>query len=156
MKFRELRESDHATVTAVVDRWWGGRSVVDKLPRLFFQLFPETSFAVEEDGELVAFLVGVIGSPAADAYIHFVGVHPERRSGGLGRRLYERFFEEARSRGCRSVRAITSPVNEGSIAFHGRMGFEIVEGDSRVDGLSVHSDYDGDRKEKVVFERALP
>lgn len=155
MRFRELRESDHATVTAVVDGWWGGRSVVDKLPRLFFRLFPETSFAVERDGELIAFLVGLIGSPADDAYVHFVGVHPEHRSGGIWRRLYERFFEEVRSRGCRSVRAIPSPVNVGSIAFHGQMGFEIMEGDSRVDGLSVHSDYDGDGKEKVVLERGL-
>ena len=156
MRFRELRESDHATVTAVVDDWWGGRPVADKLPRLFFRLFPESSFAVEEDGKLVAFLVGIVGSPADDAYIHFVGVHPEHRSGGLGRRLYEKFFEEAQSRGCRSVRAITSPVNTGSIAFHGRMGFGIVEGDSRVGGVSVHSDYDGDGTAKVVFERRLP
>lgn len=155
MRFRELRKSDHATVTAVVDGWWGGRPVADKLPRLFFRLFPETSFAVEEDGKLVAFLIGIVGSPADDAYVHFAGVHPEHRSRGIGRRLYERFFEEVRSRGCRSVRAINSPVNAGSIAFHGRMGFEIVEGDTRADGLSVHSDYDGDGKVKVVFERGL-
>ena len=148
MKFRELRESDHATVISVVNAWWGGRPVADKLPRLFFRLFTETSFAVEVDGQLVAFLVGIVGSPADEAYVHFVGVHPDYRSAGLGRRLYERFFEEARSRGSRSVRAITSPVNEGSIAFHRRMGFEILAG--------AHSDYDGDGKEKVVFERALP
>ena len=155
MRFRELRESDHATVTAVVDEWWGGRPVADKLPRLFFRLFPGTSFAVEENGELVAFLVGIVGSPADEAYVHFVGVHPEHRSGGLGRGLYEKFFAEARSRGCRLVRAITSPVNKGSIAFHRRMGFEILEGDRENDGVNVHSDYDGDGKEKVVFRRGL-
>ena len=155
MKFRELRESDHATVTAVVDEGWGRRPVADKLPRLFFRLFPETSFAVEENGELVAFLVGIVGSPADEAYVHFVGVHPEHRSGGLGRRLYEKFFAEARIRGYRSVRAVTFPVNKGSIAFHRRMGFEILEGDRENDGVGVHSDYDGDGKEKVVFWRGL-
>lgn len=155
MRFRELRESDHATVIAAVDEWWGGRHVADKLPRLFFRLFRETSFAVQEDGELVAFLVGIVGSPPDEAYVHFVGVHPEHRSGGIGRRLYEHFFEEASRRGCRSVRAITSPVNRGSIAFHGRMGFEVVQGDLGMEGVSVHSDYDGDGKEKVVFRRNL-
>lgn len=155
MRFRELRESDHATVTAAVDGWWGGRPVSEKLPRLFFRLFPETSFAVEKDGELVAFLVGIVGSPAEEAYVHFVGVHPEHRAGGLGRGLYERFFEAARSSGCRSVRAITSPVNADSIAFHGRMGFEVVEGGSQVAGVSVYPDYDGDGKQKVVFEKNL-
>lgn len=155
MRFRELRESDHAAVIAIVDEWWGGRHVADKLPRLFVRLFRETSFAIEEDGELVAFLVGIVGSPAEEAYVHFVGVRPGHRSSGIGRRLYEEFLGEARRRGCSSVRAITSPVNRGSIIFHGRMGFEVVEGDVETDGVSVHSDYDGDGKEKVVFRRDL-
>ena len=129
--------------------------MADKLPRLFFRLFQSTSFAVEEDGKLVAFLVGIVGSSADEAYIHFVGVHPRHRSGGIGRRLYERFSDEASRRGCRSMRAITSPANRGSIEFHGRMGFEVVEGDLEMDGVSVHSDYDGDGKEKVVFQRDL-
>src|SRR5215210_6044435 len=106
MKVRELRESDHRQVVSVVDRWWGGRRVADKLPRLFFRYFRETSFVVEEDEAMIAFLIG------------FVGVHPGHRNRGIGRRLYAAFFEEARLRGCRRVRCITSPVNENSIAFH--------------------------------------
>ena len=31
-----------------------------------------------------------------EAYIHFVGVSPEHRGGGVGRTLYERFFAEVR------------------------------------------------------------
>ena len=142
-------------MVAVVDEWWGGRRVADKLPRLFFRYFSGTSFAVEEDGELVAFLVGLVGNTADEAYVHFVGVHPEYRARGLGRRLYETFFEEARRRGCRSVRAITSPVNKGSIGFHTSMGFDVLEGDAARDGISLHADYDGDGKEKVVFVKEL-
>ena len=155
MRFRHLREEDHGPVVAAVDGWWGGRRVADKLPRLFFRYFTETSFAVEEDGELVAFLVGIVGSPADEAYVHFVGVHPDHRSRGLGRRLYERFFDEASRRGCRSVRAITSPVNTGSVGFHTSMGFEVLEGDGVENGVSVHRDYDGDGGDKVVFVREI-
>ena len=155
MRFRQLRESDHGSVVAVVDDWWGGRRVADKLPRLFFRYFPETSFAVEEDGELVAFLVGIVGNPVNEAYVHFVGVHPEHRARGLGRRLYEMFFDEVRRRGCRSVRAITSPVNTGSIGFHASMGFEVLEGGNWEDSVSVHPDYDGDGNGKVVFVRGI-
>ena len=155
MNIRQLREADHGPVVAVVDDWWGGRRVADKLPRLFFRYFAETSFAVEGDGELVAFLVGIVGSPADEAYVHFVGVHPDRRSRGLGRRLYEKFFDEARRRGCRSVRAITSPMNTGSIGFHTSMGFEALEGDGEENGAGVHRDYDGDGGDKVVFVRKL-
>jgi ribosomal protein S18 acetylase RimI-like enzyme len=152
MKIRELRESDHRQVVSVVDGWWGGRRMADKLPRLFFRYFGETSFVVEEDGAMIAFLVGFVGD-AEEAYIHFVGVHPEHRNRGIGRRLYATFFEEARRRGCQRVRCITSPVNEDSIAFHKRLGFWIVEGDREVGGVSVHPDYDGDGKDKVVFEK---
>ncbi len=152
MEVRGLLESDHATIVSVVDGWWGGRRVAEKLPRLFFRYFRETSFVIEEDGALIAFLVGIAGD-GEEAYIHFVGVHPEYRGRGVGRHLYERFFDEARLRGCMRVRSITSPVNEGSIAFHERLGFGIVAGDREVGGVSVHSDYDGDGKDKVVFER---
>ncbi len=125
--------------------------MADKLPRLFFRHFRETSLAVEEEGVLIAFLIGIAGSE--EAYIHFVGVHPGYRNRGIGRRLYETFLEEVRRRGCLRVRCITSSVNENSIAFHKRLGFGIVEGDREVCGVSVHPDYDGDGKDKVVFEK---
>ena len=126
--------------------------MADKLPRLFFRYFRETSFVVEEDEAMIAFLIGFIGD-TEEAYIHFVGVHPGHRNRGIGRRLYAAFFEEARLRGCRRVRCITSPVNEDSIGFHERLGFRIVEGDREVGGVSIHTDYDGDGKDKVVFEK---
>ncbi len=66
-----------------------------------------------------------------------------------------RLFDEARRRGCRSVRAITSPVNTGSIGFHASMGFGVLEGDGSESGVSVHRDYDGDGGDKVVFVRKL-
>jgi len=53
---RAIRESDHEKVTSLVDEWWGGRHMAWLLPRLFFWHFEDTSFAVEEDGELIAFL----------------------------------------------------------------------------------------------------
>src|SRR6476646_4523170 len=42
-----------------------------------------------------------------EAYIHFVGVDPARRTTGLGRTLYERFFAAVADRSV--VRAVTSP-----------------------------------------------
>jgi GNAT superfamily N-acetyltransferase len=77
-------------VISVIDDWWNGRRMADKLPRLFFEHFTDTCFAAERDGELVGFLVGSTSqSRPGEAYIHFVGVHPGERGRGLGRRLYE-------------------------------------------------------------------
>jgi len=111
---------------------------------------------MEEDRELVAFLIGFVSqSREGEAYIHFVGVHPGRRKEGIGRRLYELFFEEVEKKGCTRVGCITSPVNEGSIAFHKAMGFSLKESDADIDGVPVHRNYDGPDRDRVVFERML-
>jgi predicted GNAT superfamily acetyltransferase len=145
---RHAEPADHARVAAVIDDWWGGRSMRDMLPRLFFTHFRETSFVAEEDGgELAGFLCGFLSQTYPDeAYVHFVGVAPGRRGGGLARELYERFFAAARTQGRTTVRCVTSPRNTASIAFHGRLGFE-VEGE--IEG------YDGAGESRVLLRRVL-
>jgi predicted GNAT superfamily acetyltransferase len=131
---------------AVVDEWWGGRELRPLLPRLFLDHFHDTSLVAEMDGDLTGFLVGFLSPARADeAYIHFVGVRPDLRGSGLGRRLYERFFTLARAAGRGTVRCVTSPVNEGSVAFHRRLGFsdELV------------GDYDGPGTDRIAFSRSL-
>lgn len=64
------------------------------LPRLFFEYFSDTSLIAEASGERIGFLVGFMPpTPSADAYVHFVGVHPDYRHAGVGRALYEAFFD---------------------------------------------------------------
>ena len=156
VRIRPIRPSDYRTVIAVIDDWWGGRHMADMLPRLFFEHFTDTSFAAERDGELAGFLVGFRSqSRPGEAYIHFVGIHPGERGHGLGRELYERFFEAVRARGCDRVRAVTSPVNRGSIGFHQRMGFDIEPGQAGPDGIAVAAGYDGDGQDRVRFVKHL-
>lgn len=156
ISLRSIRESDHDDVIAVLREWWGGRDMSWLLPRLFFQHFGDTSFAVEEDGRLVGFLVGFVSQAReGEAYIHFVGVSPDRRGSGLGRHLYGLFFEKVRNRGCRKVTCITSPVNVGSIAFHKAMGFALKDSTTKDGGVPVQENYDGQGEDRVVFEREI-
>jgi ribosomal protein S18 acetylase RimI-like enzyme len=153
---RPLRLSDHAAVITVIDDWWGGRRMADMLPRLFFEHFTDTSFAAERDGELAGFLVGFLSqSRPAEAYIHFVGVHPGARGAGLGRRLYEEFFAAVSARGRTVVRAVTAPVNTGSIAFHRQMGFAVEPGPAGPGGAPVAAGYDGPGQDRVRFTKHL-
>ena len=46
-------------------------------------------------------------------------------------------------------------INETSIAFHIRMGFEIEPGDVIVDGISAHSNYDGRGESRVLFVKHI-
>lgn len=156
MLIRPIEATDYAPIIAVLDSWWGGRHMADMLPRLFFVHFRETSFVAEQDGTRVAFLVGFVSQTyPTQAYIHFVGVHPDYRKQGIGEQLYTRFFESVKARGCDEVHCVTSPVNKGSIAFHTRMGFEKETGDAVVDGVPVKLDYDGEGQGRVVFVKKL-
>jgi ribosomal protein S18 acetylase RimI-like enzyme len=153
---RHIEVRDYFPLIRQVNDWWGGRPVAPLLPRLFFEHFQTTSFVIEENDEIQGFLVGFQSQTNAElAYIHFVGVHPEARSLGIGRRLYEHFFATMRPRGCTEVRSLTSPVNKGSIAFHTCMGFEILPGDAIIDSVSVTTNYDGQGTDRVLFRRFL-
>ena len=91
MPIRHAEPDDYAQAIAVVDEWWGGREMAAMLPKLFFVHFRDTSFVAEDDGALAGFLCGFRSQTFDDeAYIHFVGVDPAHRGGGLGRALDER------------------------------------------------------------------
>ena len=156
VRIRALSAADYATVSAVVDAWWGGRVVRQLLPRLFFEHFSDTSFALEHGAELQGFLIGFRSqSVPALAYIHFVGVAPASRGNGGGRLLYQRFFERAAALGCSAVQCITAPVNTGSIAFHRRMGFDLVDTGAYRDGVPVSLDHAGPGEHRVLFRKTL-
>ncbi|KMK95224.1 GNAT family N-acetyltransferase [Rossellomorea marisflavi] len=157
MNIRQLNSQDYYEISPVINEWWGGRNMADMLPKVFFDHFQDTSFVMERGGRIAGFLVGFLSqSKKGEAYIHFVGVHPEYRQLGIGKALYEQFFAEASSRGCQKVRCLTSPVNTGSIAYHTRMGFKIEKGDKLTDsGIHVHSDYDGKGQDRVLFVKAF-
>jgi ribosomal protein S18 acetylase RimI-like enzyme len=153
---RQIRPSDYQPVISVIDGWWNGRHMADMLPRLFFEHFTDTSFAAERDGELAGFLVGFLSqSRPGEAYIHFVGIHPAERGRGLGRQLYQHFFAAVQDRGANLVRAVTAPVNQGSVRFHQQMGFGIELGDKHIDGVPVAAGYDGDGQDRVRFIKRL-
>ena len=123
---RTDRPGDHAAIIEVVDDWWG-RPVAAAIPRLFLDHFYKTSMVVESAGRLDGFLIGFLSPSLPDeAYIHFVGVHPELRGAGLGRELYGRFIAAATQHGRSVIRAITAASNHQSIAFHRRLGFEVT------------------------------
>jgi ribosomal protein S18 acetylase RimI-like enzyme len=156
MDIRNVRSSDYLPIITVLNDWWGGRRVSPMLPHLFFEHFNNTSFIIEEDKQVVAFLIGFLSQSQPEvAYIHFVGVHPQFRKRGYGKILYETFFSVARQNNRQIVRCITAPINSTSIAFHTRMGFRIEPGNADWDGVPYDSDYDGPGEHRVRFVQEL-
>jgi ribosomal protein S18 acetylase RimI-like enzyme len=133
VQIRHSEPEDYGRVVAVIDEWWGGRAMAAMLPKLFFVHFRDTSFVAEDNGALAGFLCGFRSQTFEDeAYIHFVGVDPATRGAGVGRTLYERFFAAVAPRTI--VRAVTSPANARSVAFHQALGFEVERIDNTYDG----------------------
>jgi len=117
-------------------------------PTLFFVHFEGTSFVAEDQtGRLARFICVFLSQTHPDeTYIHFVGVDSDFRRSGLGRMLYERFFEAARAGGRSVVCCVTAPENEDSVAFHSQLGFEVDR---------VEENYDGRGASRVVMRRTL-
>jgi len=148
VEIRHAKPSDYGRVIGRINVWWGGRDMAPMLPKLFFLHFEGTSFVAEdEDGDLVGFVCGFLSQTKDDeAYIHFVGVTPDKRGEGLGRTLYERFLTEVRANGRTVVRCVTSPVNRASVEFHQALGFEVER---------VVPDYDGPGEDRVLLVKRL-
>lgn len=173
--WRRPTENDHGRIVPSLNAWWGGRDMAALLPRLFFQHFTGTSVVVDApDGSVAGFVVAFVSQDdPSRGYIHFVGVAPDRRATGLGRELYRRTFATLAEQGCTRVKAVTSPVNTGSIAFHTRMGFRRLPPPGTDTAATARAaraagddtprsarddawpDYDGAGEPRVVFCRDL-
>ncbi|WP_020061080.1 GNAT family N-acetyltransferase [Bacillus sp. 123MFChir2] len=156
MYVRKIRPEDYMTIHSVMNDWWGGRQMADMLPKLFFIHFQETSFIIEKDNEIAGFICGFFSQTFEDeAYVHFIGVNPKFRRQGIASALYSFFFDAVCSNGRHVVKAITSPVNKKSIQFHREIGFEIERGDDEIEGVSVHTNYDGKGGSRVLFVKYI-
>ena len=126
---------------------------------MFVRELGDCSLALRDGSQLVAYLLGLVSSNVGDdgkpwAYVHMVAVRRSHRRQGLAERLYRRFIELARSRGCSRLRATASPTNRASYAFHTAIGMKTV-GDGEVDGVQVTENYFGPGNHRVLFELDL-
>lgn len=157
--YRRPTEADYPTIIQVVDDWWGGRNLIQLLPRLWLQHFTGTSWLAEQpDGRLAGFLIGFLSPDHPDiAYAHMVATNPNLRRHGLGAALYDRFIEDARAAGRTQVTAITWPGNRGSLAFHRAIGFEIEapSGSQNLYGTPAMPEYDFGREDRAVMIRRI-
>jgi len=153
LTIRNSRPTDHQNIISVMKDWWEGRDLTWMLPKLFLIHFYDTSFIIEKEEELMAFLIGFLSqSKANEGYIHLIGIHPSCRGRGLGEFLYHRFFQVCRDNNRDTVKACTSPVNKESLQFHKKIGFNILKGNAEIDGVQVNLDYNHPGDPKVLFE----
>jgi hypothetical protein len=144
LRIERCTQQDFLAILSSLEDFWGeaaGRVRGVHHP-MFVHEFGDTAWVVREDRKIVAYLFGLWSQAEPAGYVHLVAVRRSHQGRGLGRMLYERFERLARDRACTKLKAITSPVNTASIAFHERLGFALL-GDADEDGIRVVADYSG-------------
>lgn len=140
------RLADLTTILREHQRFWGERDLRHLHHPLLVHEFGDTAFVRRAaDGTVAAYLFGFV-TPARLGYVHLVAVRDDARGAGHGRALYAHFAAVAAEAGATGLKAITTPDNVGSIAFHRRMGFSVT----------AVPDYSGPGQPRLVLRRDLP
>ena len=116
--------------------------------------FADTAYVVKEEGKVIAYMFAFLSQAEPAGYVQLLAVRQGCRKLGLGRQLYAHFESYARAHGCAKLKAITSPMNSLSIAFHRGIGMRLL-GEPNAEGVPVIKDYAGPGRDRVVFEKEI-
>ena len=140
-------------ITDFVD-FWGDERTKSLHNPVFLYEFGNTAYVAKEGDKVVGYLLGLLSQTGPVAYVKFVGVRRSHQRQGIARQLYEHFTRYARTRGCTQLKAITSPGNRTSIAFHRGIGMKLL-GEPNEEGVPVVRDYSGPGIDRVVFLKKM-
>jgi ribosomal protein S18 acetylase RimI-like enzyme len=153
MELRPCTAEDFSCIVANLDQFWGSERTRALHHPMFVHEFRETAWVVTRRGAVSGYLFAFWSQSEPIGYIHLVAVRRDSRRLGIGRSLYAQFEVAARQHGCIALKAVTSPTNVDSVAFHRRLGFDLIG--VRRDGVLVVDDYAGPGMSRVVFWKDL-
>lgn len=137
-----------------IAEFWGSDRTLHLHQALVIYEFGDTAYVIEDQGKVAAYLFAFISQTEPTGYINLIAVRDTQRNHGYGRLLYEHFMAVAEARGCTKLKAITSPTNSASIAFHRRLGMTLL-GEANADGIPVVRDYHSPGHAMVVFSMKI-
>ena len=145
---------DYTEILQALPEFWDGRDTRHLHHPFLIHEFGDTAFVIRDGSRVVAYLFGFLSQTRPIGYVHAIAVRPSARRFHLARHLFEHFVQSARRHGCTHVKAITTPSNAGSIAFHQRLGMQLL-GEPNPDGIPVVADYAGPGAARVVFWKSI-
>lgn len=158
MDIRNIEESDFMYCVNIVKKSWPQFKERESIYHLFAKYFYNTSFVVEDNGKIVAFLLGFLSQvDTVTAYIHLVSTDPQYQRRGIAGKLYQKFFDTVKSMGRKKVYLIVNPDNIQSLEFHKKLGFGVENVGTliTVDGVEAIKDYNGPENHMVKFTKEL-
>ena len=131
VKIRPLDELDIQDVTTIDEKIGGAYrpDVWEARIGYYLRRDPEGPVAAEADGRVVGFMLGEVrsgefGLEEPTGWIEVLGVDPDFRGGGVGKKLAEAMLEHFRELGATSVRTFVDEDREDIGKFFESLGFE--------------------------------
>ena len=143
MEVSACTQQDYIRILDDLAEFWDGRDVRSLHHPFLIHEFGNSAFVIRDGAKVAAYLFGFISQTEAVGYVHLVAVRASAR-----RRQF------ARRAGAKHVKAITTPSNAGSIAFHKSLGMQLL-GEPNPDGTPVLADYAGRGAARVVFWKSI-
>ena len=148
-------KDDYKQILEALQDFWDGRDTRHLHHPMFINEFGNSAFVVREGTRVAAYLFGFISQTEPVGYVHIIAVRRSARRQRLGQKLFDHFVDFARRQGCRHVKAITTPSNSSSIAFHKSLGMQLL-GEPNSDAIPIIPDYAGRNEPRVVFWMPIP
>lgn len=131
VKIRPLDELDIQDVTTIDEKIGGAYrpDVWEARIGYYLRRDPEGPVAAEADGRVVGFMLGEVrsgefGLEEPTGWIEVLGVDPDFRGGGVGKKLAEAMLAHFRELGATSVRTFVDEDREDIGKFFESLGFE--------------------------------
>jgi GNAT superfamily N-acetyltransferase len=147
-------EQDYHQILEELSEFWDGRDTRHLHHPFLVHEFGNTAFVIRDGSQVVAYLFGFVSQTQQVGYVHAIAVRASARRRHLAQHLFGHFVQCARDHGCSHVKAITTPSNLGSIAFHKSLGMQLL-GEPSADGIPTIPDYAGRGASRVVFWKSI-
>jgi ribosomal protein S18 acetylase RimI-like enzyme len=121
---RRFRAEDLPYVIRMVESVFNERYDVSMYQNLF-QSWPDGFHVVEQNGQVVAFILGMISAPR-QARVLLLGVEPRFWGQGLGTQLMWTFMRAATALPADTVTLELRMSNQRALAFYYRLGFTVT------------------------------
>jgi GNAT superfamily N-acetyltransferase len=145
---------DYLQIIGELHEFWDGRDTRALHHPFLIHEFGNSAFVIHDGSRVIAYLFGFLSQTEPVGYVHTIAVLASARRRRIAQRLFDHFVRFAQEHGCTHVKAITTPTNAGSIAFHKNLGMELL-GEPNADGIRVVPDYAGRGVPRVVFWKAI-
>ncbi|MDA3792345.1 MAG: GNAT family N-acetyltransferase [Elusimicrobia bacterium] len=160
MTIRNVNEKEFLKVYKFVSHCKPLENYAEHLYKIILRYFNDTCFIVEQESEIIGFLMGFISQVHESTYFLWqIGISNSMQGKGIGGDLLEHAENKLSERGCKRIEVTIDPKNISSSKLFERMGYINIsykkEKMVKVNGNIAVKDYYSPGKHFMLYEKYL-